>query len=1187
MKNTKKFIFLIVLLLVIPVFSLLAINYKQTVEKVENLEEYKGETLAAGSNGVVGVTLSCPSSVNYGSTVICHATPIFNGEQTGTFNFEFHSSGSIGIVSQSSSTVVIRGLEGTGGSVTAVETISGVSTSKSIQVLGFVGSVTITPTSLQIEKGASGYIYINASPSSGQQYVNIDYNIASGTSAEVHQASDSSLIIIGKQNGTTDIYVHATNKITGATLTSKVITVKVTTSPQDVHFNSSSYSVNVNSTTATGITISPADTSNPHITYTSTNTNIATINSSGVITGKANGTTTIRVTACPEYGGTCVSGSANVTVTTKVTGITLSPTSSTVYMGETKTLTATVSPSTASNQNVIWSSNNTSVATVDSNGKVTPKGNGTATITATSAENNTIKATATVTVKTKVTGITLSPTSATININNTRQFTATVAPTTASNKTINWTSSNTNVATVDSTGKVTAKGNGTATITATSAENNTIKAQATVTVVTPLSSLSISPSTNAMNVNDTKTLTLTYNPTTASNKNVTWTSSNTSVATVDSNGKVTAKGNGTATITATSAENSNIKATATVTVTTKVTGVTINPTSATIYMGETRTFTATVSPSTASNKNVTWTSTNTSVATVDSNGKVTPKANGTTTIKVITVDGSKTASASVTVRTNATGVTLNKTSTIIEVNNTETLSATVAPSTTSDKTITWTSSNTNVATVDSNGKVTAVANGEAVITARTTNGKTAQCTVTVVTPVDGIHLSKTSTELKPDQTETLTYVIYPSNASNQNVTWSSNNTSVATVSNGVITAKAPGTATITAKTADGSKQAQCTVRVITPVTKVKLNKNSTVLAVGQTDTFTATITPSGATYKGVSWSSSNASVATVSDEGVVTAVAAGQAEITVTTNEGGKTDVATVTVYVPVDGVHLSEEELSIPKGQTATLTYSIYPTTASNQDVTWSSSKIEVATVSDEGVITAKEPGTTTITVTTADGSKSASATVTVTQPVEGVVLVKKEIYLDLNETTTAKYEILPKNATNKNVTWTSSDNEIAVIESDGTIKPLKSGEVTLTVETEDGGFKDTAVLYVQVLVKTVTVKDDEIYVKPKKEIKLDYEITPSNATDKTLKWRSSNEKVATVDQNGVVKSISLGVATIYAVDSAGVEHEVLTVNVTKSGTDNPDTGITTPLLFVIGLLLLLLVMIKASRKYKHLKKI
>ena len=135
MKNSKKFIFLIVLLLVIPVFSLLAINYKQASEKVENLEEYKGETLAAGSNGVVGVTLSCPSSIPYGSTTTCNAVPLFNGSQTGGVNFQFRASGGLQVVSQTGSSVTIRASGGGVGGVSVVETVSGIQDFASITVI--------------------------------------------------------------------------------------------------------------------------------------------------------------------------------------------------------------------------------------------------------------------------------------------------------------------------------------------------------------------------------------------------------------------------------------------------------------------------------------------------------------------------------------------------------------------------------------------------------------------------------------------------------------------------------------------------------------------------------------------------------------------------------------------------------------------------------------------------------------------------------------------------------------------------------------------------------------------------------------------------------------------------------------------------------------------------------------------
>ena len=253
------------------------------------------------------------------------------------------------------------------------------------------------------------------------------------------------------------------------------------------------------------------------------------------------------------------------------------------------------------------------------------------------------------------------------------------------------------------------------------------------------------------------------------------------------------------------------------------TGVTLNQGNLTLTSaGQTASLTATVSPSNATNKSVTWTSSNPSVATVSSSGVVTAVANGTATITATTADGSnKTATCAVTVNipVKATGVTLNQTSlTLTSAGQTATLQATVSPSNASNKNVTWSSSNPSVATV-SNGVVTAVANGTATITATTADGsnKTATCAVTVNIPVKatGVTLNQTSLTLtSAGQTATLQATVSPSNASNKNVTWSSSNPSVASVSNGVVTAVANGTATITVTTADGSnKTATCAVTV--------------------------------------------------------------------------------------------------------------------------------------------------------------------------------------------------------------------------------------------------------------------------------------------------------------------------------------------------------------------------------------
>ncbi len=173
--------------------------------------------------------------------------------------------------------------------------------------------------------------------------------------------------------------------------------------------------------------------------------------------------------------------------------------------------------------------------------------------------------------------------------------------------------------------------------------------------------------------------------------------------------------------------------------------------------------------------------------------------------------------------------------------------------------------------------------------------------------VTGVTLNKTTTSLTIGQTETLTATVAPANATDQTVTWSSSNTAVATVANGVVTAVAAGTANITVTTTDGSKTATCAVTVTTgttpppatvAVTGVTLNKTTTSLTVGQTETLTATVAPANATDQTVTWSSSNTAVATVAN-GVVTAVAAGTANITVTTTDGNKTATCAVTVTAP------------------------------------------------------------------------------------------------------------------------------------------------------------------------------------------------------------------------------------------------------------------------------------------------
>lgn len=255
-----------------------------------------------------------------------------------------------------------------------------------------------------------------------------------------------------------------------------------------------------------------------------------------------------------------------------------------------------------------------------------------------------------------------------------------------------------------------------------------------------------------------------------------------------------------------------------------VTGVTLSKESLTLEPGAKGSTQATVQPSNATNKGVTFTSSNEAVATVDSKGEITAKTEGSADITVTTVDGGKTAKLKLTVKkavVNVTGVTLDKSTLSLQEGATGNLVATVAPSTATDKTVTFASSDEEIATVDNKGKVTAVKPGDADITVTTKDGsKTAKCALTVTAKtiaVTGVTVEPKTATLDIGGTQQLTATVAPANASDKTVTYTTKASGIATVSaTGLITAKAEGKAQIVATTKDGAKTAVCDVTVNAP-----------------------------------------------------------------------------------------------------------------------------------------------------------------------------------------------------------------------------------------------------------------------------------------------------------------------------------------------------------------------------------
>ncbi|MBR1693772.1 MAG: Ig-like domain-containing protein, partial [Lachnospiraceae bacterium] len=317
----------------------------------------------------------------------------------------------------------------------------------------------------------------------------------------------------------------------------------------------------------------------------------------------------------------------------------------------------------------------------------------------------------------------------------------------------------------------------------------------------------------------------------------------------------------------------------------------------------------------------------------------------------------------------ATGVTLSQTEATVERGKDITLTATVVPTAATDKKVTFTSSNEKVATVDDTGKVTAVEKGTATITAKTANGKTATCAITVIVPATKVYVDQSFT-IKKGQSKTLTATLVPSDTTDK-VTWTSSNTKKVTVdAKGKIKAVAAGTAKITATT-DSGKKAVCTVTVVAKAkkaTKVTIGKTSKTMKVGEVKQLKVTVKPAKTT-DAVTYKSSKKNVVAVAKNGVLTAKKPGTATITV--KAGKKKATIKITVNEPATAVTLNKTTATIKKGKTLKLKATLTPKN-SNDTLTYTSSKKSVATVNKKGVVTGKKKGTATITVKTSSGKKA-----------------------------------------------------------------------------------------------------------------------------------------------------------------------------------------------------------------------
>ena len=744
------------------------------------------------------------------------------------------------------------------------------------------------------------------------------------------------------------------------------------------------------------------------------------------------------------------------------------------------------------------------------------------------------------------TGLALNKTELTLEVGDSETLIATKTPNDTTDNLI-WLSGNDTVVNINEDGKVTAMSIGTAVITAVCGSQLVTCRVSVIAKEITCQEIFLSNTEITMEIGDVETIYAILEPANTTDP-VIWESSDEFIASVN-NGSIIAKERGNVIITA---RCGNKSARCTVVVKNKEiasTSISLNKSSLILEVGDEETLIATVLPQ-GSTDTITWISHDESIATVDQNGKVTAITIGDAIIEVQCGSNSDTCVINVQAKqVPSTNVILNKTELTLEVGSEETLTATVLPEGCTYDVI-WSSSNNGVAKVDQNGKVTAMSVGNVVITA-TCGLKSANCVV-VVEPMQvaatSVSLNKTSLSLEVGQSEVLKATVLPEDCTDP-VVWSVNDINIATVTqNGRVDAVAVGNVTITVRC--GSKSATCSLVVEpkqVPSTNVILNKTELTLEVGSEETLTATVLPEGCTDP-VIWSSNNNNIAKVNSSGKVTAMGIGSVVITVSC--GNKMAYCVVTVeakQIAATSVSLNKTSITLEVGQSEILIATVLPEDCTDP-VVWSSQNINIATVTQNGRVDAVGVGSAVIIVRC--GNKTSTCEVIVNAA--EIPCTKLEFKTDT--LTIKRYEVIsmydiltvePIELMDK-LEWTLN-GVINVNMIDKTIIGNGIGERIVSVQYGD----KQANIFVKTISENtssctkVTVNPKEMILRVGENGIISATVTPSNTTD-TISWHSTNEAIATVDQNGKVNAKAVGSCAISAVCGNQIDSCVITVKTT-----------------------------------------
>lgn len=880
------------------------------------------------------------------------------------------------------------------------------------------------------------------------------------------------------------------------------------------------------------------------VNWISSDTTVAVVDSKGKVTAVGSGEATITAilegtTLYPDDTATSHKSSIKVSV---VNNFAVNATEHIMNKGETFLLTA-IPTDTSETTTISWMSSDDSIAKVVGSvkdkcvGEITALKTGTVKITAvqTSADGVTKYATCTVYIKEPVYDISITDTEIEITKGDSYQLTLlfnNIEGTIPDNLEVKWVSSDESIATVKKStsvnGLVTAVNGGDAVISVITQDGIKVAA-CKVHVRVPVTSIKLTKNRVDTSLSQgTYQLSYTITPDgDGVNRNVEWASSNPKVATVDKNGLVTYVAPGKATIICqtidTGVDGTNLLDTCEFYINQPVKSVTLDYTDITIKIKETFRLTAEVDPVDATNKELWWSTSNPSVATVDSTGLVTAVGSGNCTVIVQSADSGVIDVCNVSVYQPVTKVTINTDSVTVRKGTIFWLNAVAEPEGAINKTIIWSSSDETIATVDQTGKVTTLAPGEVVITATSQDsGVVDRCTVVVTEPVTGISLNITEAAIYKGEKVVIIPNITPVDADNKKVTYLSSDPGVASVdTNGIVTGISGGSAIILVTTEERGLVASCKITVYEFVTSVKIEDEFKYMNYGATRRLTAVVTPETATNKGINWSSSNEKVMTVDSRGKITAVGYGTVEIMATAADGsGVYDSIIVTVVKPVTSITVSPSSVTLLEGASQDIKATVTPSDATFPEIDWSSSDETIATVDHNGTITGVKSGICYVYATSTDGNNivgRVKVTIKPAVPATGVVINSSQVVLLPGDTRTLTARLKPSKSTD-GYSWISSDTSVAKVDSKGVVTAVGQGKAEIYCVADSGVESSCEVIVLAMNATTITVEQYDTYV-----------LDVFGATE-DIKWYTNNIRVATVSKDGVITGRSVGSTIITA---------------------------------------------------------